>query len=206
MPTVRRLLTGFATLLSFGVCHAQLQPLAYSPVAFKYSTPLDRLITISSAPNVLHIYDPLTTNDITVGLPKPPLGLAVSPDGKHAAVTHEGLLSSIDLSAASLIKSFPITGQPTSVFMSDTSAMYTIPGNGYTGGISGVNLATGAAITSVPSFYYTLDGVFDASQQYMYLSQNTSPDDMKKATIVDGQVMNANPGTGGVWPYHGLPD
>ncbi len=184
-------------------CEAQLQSLSYHPVALGYSKPLDRLVTISSAPDLLHIYDPSTTNDATISLPKPPLGLAVSPDGLHGAVTHDGLLSWIDLSAAAIIKSIPITGQPTTVFMSDTYAMYYVQGNGYTGGINGVNLQTGAAVTAPGlSYYYATNGVFDSTQQYMYLSQDGSdPDDMEKATIANGQLTSA-----GQWPYHGQAD
>lgn len=186
-------IVAFALTCSFNICEAQLQPLSYRTVASRYSTPLDRLVMISSAPDLLHIYDPSTTSDITVSLPKPPLGLAVSPDGLHAAVTHDGLLSWIDLSAASLIKTIPITGQPTTVFMSDTYAMYYLAGNGYTGGINGVNLLTGTAVTFPGlNYYYATNGVFDASQQYMYLSQDgVSPDDMEKATITNGQLTSA---------------
>jgi uncharacterized protein (TIGR03437 family) len=203
MLKARGIIAAFALTGAFNICKAQLQPLSYRPVAFRYSTPLDRLVTISSAPDLLHIYDPSTTSDVTVSLPKPPLGLAVSPDGLHAAVTHDGLLSWIDLSAASLIKTFSISGQPTTVFMSDTYAMYYLPGNGYTGGINGVNLLNGTAVTAPGlSYYYATSGVFDASQQYMYLSQDgSSPDDMEKATISNGQMTSA-----GQWPYHGEDD
>jgi uncharacterized protein (TIGR03437 family) len=193
----------FALMCSLNICKAQLQPLSYRPVASRYSNPLDRVVIISSAPDLLHIYDPSTTNDTTVSLPKPPLGLAVSPDGLHAAVTHDGLLSWIDLSAASIIKTIPITGQPTTVFMSDAYAMYYLAGNGYTGGINGVNLQSGTAVTAPGlSYYYATNGVFDATQQYMYLSQDGSePDDMEKATIANGQLTSA-----GQWPYHGEAD
>jgi hypothetical protein len=119
MRKARNVIVVFALTCSFNICEAQLQPLSYRPVASRYSTPLDRLVMISSAPDVLHIYDASTTHDTTVSLPKTPLGLAVSPDGLHAAVTHDGLISWIDLSAASLIKTIPITGQPTTVFMSN---------------------------------------------------------------------------------------
>jgi uncharacterized protein (TIGR03437 family) len=209
MCKARNVIVVFALTCSFNICEAQLQPLSYRPVTSRYSTPLDRLVMISSAPDVLHIYDASTTNDTTVSLPKTPLGLAVSPDGLHAAVTHDGLISWIDLSAASLIKTIPITGQPTTVFMSNTYAMYYVPGNGYTGGINGVNLLTGAAVTGPGlSYYYATNGVFDASQQYMYLSQDgSSPDDMEKATIANGQLTSANnSGGAGQWPYHGLAD
>jgi hypothetical protein len=209
MLKVRSVIIAFALTCSFNICEAQLQPLSYSSVASRYSTPLDRLVMISSSPDLLHIYDPSTTNDITVSLPKAPLGLAVSPDGLHAAVTHDGLLSWIDLSAASIIGTFPITGQPTTVFMSDTYAMYYLPGDGYTGGINGVNLQTGTAVTAPGlSYYYATDGVFDASQQYMYLAQDgESPDDMEKATIVSGQLTSASASEGvSQWPYHGEAD
>ncbi len=187
---------------SFKVCHAQLQPLSYRPIAVRYSVTLDRLVTISTAPDLMHIYDPSTTNEITINLPKPPLGLAVSPDGLHAAVTHDGLVSWIDLSAASVIKTLPIPAQPTTVFMSDTYVMYYVPGNGYVGGIGGVNLTTGAIVTYAGlNYYYATNGVFDSSGQFMYLSQDgSSPDVMEKATIVNGVLTPATPSQ---WPYFG---
>ena len=79
-----------------GIAISQTLALPYRPVAAEYSTALDRIITTAN-PNQLHIYNPATKTDVAVNLSKPPLSVSVSPDGMHAAVGHDGLISYVNL-------------------------------------------------------------------------------------------------------------
>ncbi len=187
-------------LMLTGSCDAQINSLSFRPVSWQGSTSLDRIIMISASPDLLHIYDPATTDDVTIALPKTPLSLGVSPDGSHAAVGHDGVLTWIDLTSASIIKTFTVPGTVNTIILGDTYAWIFLPGNGYTGGMSGLNLSTGAAVTSPGlSYYYATNGVLNASQTALYLSQDgSSPDDMEEVQIGSGQI--GNPTT---WPYHG---
>lgn len=155
---------------------------------------------ISANPDLLHIYDPATTDDVTVALPKTPLSLGVTPDGSHAAVGHDGLLTWIDLTSASIIKSITVSGTVNTIILGNSYAWVFLPGNGYTGGMSGVNLSTGAAVTSPGlEYYYATNGVLNATQTALYLSQDgSSPNDMEEVTISSGQLGNST-----TWPYHG---
>ncbi len=86
---------------------AQTVSLPYNPVTAEYSYGLDRIIFISANPNQLHIFDPISQSDIAVSLSQPPLSLSVSPDGLHAAVGHNSLVSYINLQNASVQATFP---------------------------------------------------------------------------------------------------
>src|SRR5579875_1027098 len=86
-------LSVLALVLPSGAAHAQSVSLAFQPLDAQYSLALDKIILISANPNRLHIYSPATGSDQTVPLSQTPLGLSVSPDGQHAAVMHNGLVT-----------------------------------------------------------------------------------------------------------------
>ena len=96
-------------------------PLPFHAIAAEYSKPLDRIIIVSANPNVLHMIDGVTHDDRTVALPLTPLAISVSPDGLHAAVGHDGLVSYVNLSTAALDKTFPITASAAGLILSNAS-------------------------------------------------------------------------------------
>jgi hypothetical protein len=85
-PTRRLLVEASVVPLIAAALFAQTTPLPFKPVASDYSRKLDRLILISANPNKLHIYNPATSEDVTVTLAQPPLSVSVSPDGLRAVV------------------------------------------------------------------------------------------------------------------------
>jgi hypothetical protein len=108
------------------IAFAQSVPLSFRPVDSAYSKPLDRIIMISANPDQLHIYDPPTNSDVVVNLSKAPLNLAISPDGTHAAVMHDSLVSYVNLSTARVEKTFAIGARTGSVTLSQTY-IYVLP-------------------------------------------------------------------------------
>ena len=94
-------------------------------IAADYSSSLDRLILVSDNPNQLHIYDPATQKDTTVDLPRTPLNVAVSADGKFAAVGHSGLISYVDLQKGQLTK-LDLPTDPASLVIGN-GVIYAIP-------------------------------------------------------------------------------
>ena len=56
------------------------------PIAADYSAALDRMILVSTNPDLLTLFDPVTGNGQTVALVMPPTALSISTDGLHAAV------------------------------------------------------------------------------------------------------------------------
>jgi hypothetical protein len=79
------------------------------PVAVEYSTALDRMILVSTNPDLLTILDPATGTTQAVPLAMPPTALSLSPNGLRAAVGHDGRISYVNLSTASVTSIFPVT-------------------------------------------------------------------------------------------------
>jgi uncharacterized protein (TIGR03437 family) len=180
----------FATASLYGA-QPQLTQLSFRPIASQGSRSLDRIIMISGNPDLLHIYDPFSANDVTVSLPKPALSLAVSPNGSHAAVGHDGLITWIDLTSGSISKTFSVTTQVNGLILGDSYVWYP-------GGSGGFNLSSGAALSG-QELYFPTAGVVNSSQTALYLSQDgSSPDDMEKVTVSNGAWSNST-----TWPYHG---
>src|ERR1017187_2444744 len=90
-----------------GMAISQTVALPFRPVAAEYSTALDSIIMITGSPNQLHIYNPATKTDVAVNLSKPPLSVSISPDGMHAAVGHDALISYVNLATQSFEKTLP---------------------------------------------------------------------------------------------------
>src|SRR5688572_4182524 len=80
--------------------------LGYSTVDASYSSSLQRIVTLSSNPHLLHFVDPASLQDEAMALPHPPMNFSLSSDGRFAVVNHGFLLSYIDLSTRSILKTF----------------------------------------------------------------------------------------------------
>lgn len=81
----------------------------------KYSDTLEKLISVSSSPSyTLNITDPDTGAETSIALNFTPTSLAISPDGKKAAVGHKNAITYINLETASAIST--ITGISFKVF------------------------------------------------------------------------------------------
>lgn len=62
------------------------------------SRALNAVVMVSASPtNALYVYDLATNTERSVALGKVPTALSVSPDGMHAAVGHDALISYVDL-------------------------------------------------------------------------------------------------------------
>ncbi|RLM48643.1 hypothetical protein DVK02_18975, partial [Halobellus sp. Atlit-31R] len=105
--------------------------LSWTPLEARYSRALDKLVAVSAGPDALHIVDPFSGLTKSVVLPAPYKGLALSANGRTAAVLHEGLLSIVDLESARLLNTWPTGGSQTEVALSDTGMAYL---SGQTGG------------------------------------------------------------------------
>ena len=75
--------------------------LTSSPDQEDISTALDRMVLVSTNPDLLTIFDPVSGTGRTVALSMPPTALSISPDGQHAAVGHDGRISYVNLASAS---------------------------------------------------------------------------------------------------------
>jgi hypothetical protein len=184
-------------------------PLNFLPLQARYSKGLDKLVVVATNPNALKIIDPFTAAIKTVLLPVGVKSMNLSPDGKLAAVLHEGIVSLVDLDAATLIRSTSTGGAQTDAFLTNAGMIYMI---GQTGGQwvdqavgvidgrTGTNLSATLGLGSWV-FYGTQYGIYAPLKNKVFLmSQGLSPADIDYFTL--------SPTTGAVTssgdsPYHG---
>jgi len=140
---------------------------------------------VSANPDQLHIYDPASHTDVAVNLPKPALSLSVSPDGLHAAVGHDALISYINLTSANIEKTLviPVKGQAITM---NSAWIYVMPT--YVGDSVSVNIGTGTVIPNASVFYGT-GGRFNAAVNTIYGTRDgTSPNDIERYDISTGPI------------------
>jgi chitinase len=182
-------LAGFASLTTWG----QLVPLQFRPVDSEYSFSLDRIIMVSANPDQLHIYDPVSNSDVAVGLPKTPLDVSVGPDGMHAAVMHDALVSYVNLATANVEKTFSVPASGGKVVLG-TEYAYVIPGS----------LGTAISIyipTGLRTIAYGLGsgGRLNTKVNVIYGTRDgTSPNDIERYDVSGGAISNVSDS-----PYHG---
>ncbi len=136
--------------------YRKIAGLAYRPVDAEYSRSLDRIVMVSTSPNALHIHDPMTGTDQSVALNLAPECVSVSPDGKFAAVGHNGWISYVDLTAATLVNTWTVAadvgdlviGDPMTVSGKTTRFAYAFPRVDQWVSIYTVDLSTGTQTNS----------------------------------------------------------
>jgi hypothetical protein len=111
---------------------SSVNPLSINPVAADYSKGLDKIVMVTSSPNELHIYDPVSLADQIVPLSAAPLSVSVEPDGLFAAVGHHGFLSYVDLSAGSVSKTISIDMDIGGILLAGNGYAYAFPSQTYT--------------------------------------------------------------------------
>jgi hypothetical protein len=85
--------------------------LPFKVIDAEYSKQLDRIIMVSGTPsNQIHIYDPITNTDQTVDLSAVPTSVSVSPDGLHAAIGHDSIITYADLVSKSVVTTLQAGG------------------------------------------------------------------------------------------------
>lgn len=89
--------------------YAPVPPIAFRPLDVEYDRALDRVVAVSDAPPALHLYDALNGADQSVALPLSPSCVSVSPDGRMAAVGHDGYLTIVDLETRTITHTWPVT-------------------------------------------------------------------------------------------------
>jgi hypothetical protein len=144
---------------------------------------------ISAHPDQLHIYDPPTNSDIVVNLSKAPLNLSVSPDGTHAAVMHDSLVSYVNLSTARVEKTFAVAANTGAVTLSK-DYIYVMPT--YEGNIYSLQISTGLVSGGSAPFYYASQGKFNSYANAVYSTQDgLSPNDLLKYDASGGVLKNS---------------
>lgn len=184
-------------------------PLSFAPTDARYSHGLDKVITISTNPNLLSIVDPFSGSVRSVSLPAAVKNFSLSPDGKLAIVLYESVASLVDLETATLAKSFATGGKHTDAFVTDKAIAYFIGQTGgqwvdsgvmYFNARSGENISK-AVPNSIGRFYGTQYGIYASlKNQVFFMSQGLSPSDIDYFTIDPATNHITETGES---PYHG---
>lgn len=183
-------------------------PLTYQPLLSRYSKSLGKAVIVSTTPNALHLVDPSAATDVTIVLPAAVKTLSLSANGQLAGVLHEGAVSLVDLSSATLIRTSATGGSHTEVFTANSGIVFL---TGQTGGqwvtpaFVALDGRTGNAVGNGGGFasvYGVTRGVMSESLGRLYsLSEGLSPSQIYW-TGVDPTTGNFNSSNGGS-PYWG---
>ena len=88
---------------------ATVVPFSFTVTDAAYSSTLNRLVMVSSNPNQLYLYSPLSQRLQNLPLSSPPLRVAIAPQGRLAAVAHPNEISIIDLQQNQIKQVIPVT-------------------------------------------------------------------------------------------------
>jgi len=193
---------------------APIAPIAFRPVAAQYSRALDRLVAISTVPDRIHVFDPVSQQDTAIALPLAPRCLSVSSDGLFAAVGHDAWVSYVDLSAAKVIATWAVTADagdvvigdpitiadPTTLAERTTRFAYVFPSRDQWVAIHDVDLGNGAEKTSGGLVYAGMRAkLLPGSKQMFAIDTGLSPQQLYRFDIgADGIT-----GSGNGSPYWG---
>jgi hypothetical protein len=84
------------------------RPLGFDLLDARWSEPLQRIVAIADSPSRIILLDPATNTGTTIALSRTPTKLALSADGLTAAVGHDSLISHVNLSTSTIIRTIPV--------------------------------------------------------------------------------------------------
>lgn len=135
----------------------------------------------------------------SVDLPTEAAAVSITPDGKHAAVAHDGWVTHVDLDAETVLATHPVPATLGDVVVDADGYAHGMPQTGNTVSIQSVNLATGVVqasrnvISDAPTARLHPDG-----DRIYAADVGLSPSDMERYSLSNGEVTNIYDS-----PYHG---
>jgi hypothetical protein len=122
--------------------------LGYRAVDAEMSRSLDKVVLVSEGPATLHLVDPADGTETTVALPQKPSAVSVSPDGREAAVGHDGWVSLVDLDAMRVTATWPAGVNVGDVVHGGNGWVYAFPAGSGFDPVRGIEIATGRQVQS----------------------------------------------------------
>ncbi len=175
--------------------------LPYDIVDADYSTSLDRVVLATSAPSELVIVTPKTLETTSVALPLLPSSVSVAPDGRSAALAHNGFVSIVDLTTATLTKTISTTTVAGDIVLAANGFAYLFPESDQWVGIHSIDIAAGVDLGDDSSwgiYAGTLAKLHPSGQAMYGITVGLSPTDIETYDISAGVV-----GAISDSPYHG---
>jgi hypothetical protein len=158
---------------------AQTTMLEFRPADAEYSKALDRIIAVSSGPNVVHIYDPATGADTVVPLSAEPASVSVGPSGLYAAVAHADKVAYVNLTTAKIEREFNVSGTIRSIVLA-SQFIHVLPS-------VSINVATGATLGTNMNYYPASGAALHPSGSVIYSTrEGFTPDDIYRLDVPTG--------------------
>jgi chitinase len=180
--------------------YSDFNMLQFRVVDAEYSEEMEKIIMISSGPNKLHIYDPVTHTDSTVALPLTPTCVSVGPDGTHAAVGYNAWVSYVDLSTATIEKTITVTTDALDVVLAGNGYIYVFPRVDQWEHVRCINIDTEEeTLQTGNQIYAGTKAKLHPNGNAIYGANNgLSPSDIEKYSITGGTASYLYDS-----PYHG---
>ncbi|MGB0563569.1 MAG: protein kinase domain-containing protein [Spirulinaceae cyanobacterium] len=103
---------------------ANVIPLGFQVQDAAYSDALNRLVMVSINPNQLHFYSPLSQRLQSVALNRPPLSVAIEPQGQFAAISQGDSVAIVNIAQAQVIQVIPVTVSVHDVVLANSRWVY----------------------------------------------------------------------------------
>jgi chitinase len=174
--------------------------IGFAVVDAEYSTALDRLVVVSAEPDELHIVEPVTLAEQTVRLPLPPLSVSVRPDGRKAAVGHDGWVSYIDLQTVTLEKTLEVPTDVYDIVLAGNGYLYLFPQRDWSD-IYSLEISSGVW-TGTSAIYEGRIARLYATGEYLYVGGNwTSKWDIRQGVAKSASQYSLHdvPTCGDLW-------
>jgi chitinase len=133
--------------------YRRIAPVSHGLVDARFDPALGKIVFASDAPNAIELYDPTTETEQAIPLQLAPTSLALSPDGKTAAVGHNGYLSVVDLVGLDAGSPVSLAVNVSSVAV-NSSAVYAMGTGATFNDVYTYHLATGTIGSNYSSQFY----------------------------------------------------
>ena len=175
-----------------GDAGAGIAALGYDVIDAAYSRSIDRIVIVTDTGNAVHLVDPHTLNDVSIALPTTPASVAVSPDGTHAAVGHNGFISYVDLTGQTISNTWNVPAPFGDVALSNTY-VYGFPSSDQWVSLYAVQASTGAVTTS-NNIYAGMQGAVSPDGTTLYgVDTDLDPDSLYSFSLATpGQPMTGS--------------
>jgi chitinase len=183
----------------------RVSSIPYSVLDAAYSRALDRIVIVSESGNALHLLDPHTGVDVAVALPATPTSVSVAPDGTHAAIGHDHLLSYVDLVTQSVVRTYAVSAPLGDVVLAGDMRAYGIPSNNQRVAVHTINLLTGQDDSSSgASVHVGTRGVVSRDSTALFLADNgVAPSSLYRYDITGAQPVGPTVAFGGTFEVCG---
>ena len=179
---------------------ATLWTLAHRVVDAEYNAAAGTIVTVSANPSRLHVVDAEARTTQSVDLPQVPLSVSVAPSGTHAAVSHDGYVSYVNLATRTVEKTYPVRSVGGDVVLAGNGYAYVFPRADQWVDVHCINMATGAeTLSPYPGPRAGTLVRLHPSGDYIYGANNgLSPNDIEKYDVRPGTATRMYDS-----PYHG---